>query len=153
MLTLQYQRPIRNITMGEEGRWQRSRGPQFHLLPRIQVDNYQIILNTCELKQRSKKRIAAVLQKEKRSVLESVYFSGVVVAILVFCSFVHLFFYEQNDKTEKLISPERTKVVMTVRDLISMDISKMLELEFRITIIKILAGLEKKHRRQQRIPF
>ena len=66
-----------------------------------------------------------------------------MVAILVFCSFVHLFFYEQNDKTEKLISPERTKVVLTARDLISMDISKMLELEFRITIIKILAGLEK----------
>ena len=34
---------------------------------------------------------------------------------------------------------------LTVRDLISMDISKMLELEFRIT--KILAELEKKHRR------
>ena len=30
------------------------------------------------------------------------------------------------------------------RDLISMDMSKILELEFRITIIKILAGLEKK---------
>ena len=38
------------------------------------------------------------------------------------------------------------EAVMTARHLIIMDISKMLELEFRITIIKILVGLEKKHR-------
>ena len=35
------------------------------------------------------------------------------------------------------------EAVLTVRDLISMDISKMVELDFKITIIKILAGLEK----------
>ena len=32
---------------------------------------------------------------------------------------------------------------LTARDLISKDISKMSELEFRITTLKILAGLEK----------
>ena len=42
-------------------------------------------------------------------------------------------------------SPQRREqeAVLTVRDLISMDISKMMELDFKITIIKILAGLEK----------
>ena len=44
---------------------------------------------------------------------------------------------------EKLTSKKRTRAVLTVRDLISMDISKMVELDFKITIIKILAGLEK----------
>ena len=42
-------------------------------------------------------------------------------------------------------SPQKREqeAVLTARDLISMDISKMSELEFRITIIKILAGLKK----------
>ena len=42
-------------------------------------------------------------------------------------------------------SPQKREqeAVLTARDLISMDISKMSELEFRITILKILAGLEK----------
>lgn len=35
------------------------------------------------------------------------------------------------------------EAVLTTRDLISMDIYKMSELEFRIMIIKILVGLEK----------
>ena len=41
-------------------------------------------------------------------------------------------------------SPEirEQEVLLTGRDLISMDISKMAELEFGITTIKILAGLE-----------
>ena len=42
-------------------------------------------------------------------------------------------------------SPQRREqeAVLTVRDLISMDVSKMSELESRIMIIKILVGLEK----------
>ena len=41
-------------------------------------------------------------------------------------------------------SPEirEQEVLLTVRDLISMDISKMTELELGITTMKILAGLE-----------
>ena len=37
--------------------------------------------------------------------------------------------------------------------LINTDISKMSELEFKTTITRILAGVEKKHRRHQRISF
>ena len=46
-------------------------------------------------------------------------------------------------------SPQKIEqeAVPTARDLINTDFGKMSELEFRITIIKILAGLEKKHRR------
>ena len=42
-------------------------------------------------------------------------------------------------------SPQRREqeAVLTVRDLISTDISRMVELDFKITIIKILAGFEK----------
>ena len=41
-------------------------------------------------------------------------------------------------------SPQKREqeAVLTSRDLISIDTSNMSELEFRITIIKILAGLE-----------
>ena len=39
------------------------------------------------------------------------------------------------------------EVEVIVRDLINIDISKISELEFKTTIIRILAGLEKKHRR------
>ena len=46
---------------------------------------------------------------------------------------------------QKLTSKKRARGT-TARDLISMGLSKMSELEFTITIIKILAGLEKKHR-------
>lgn len=42
---------------------------------------------------------------------------------------------------------KKKKEVLTARYLNSMTISKMSELEFRIKIIKILAELEKKHRR------
>ena len=38
---------------------------------------------------------------------------------------------------------------MTARDLINTDTNKMSEPEFRITIIRVLAGVEKKHR----LPF
>ena len=76
----------------------------------------------------------------------SVYFAGVIVDIFVFCSLIHLFFFGQNDKMEKLTLEKRT-TVSTIRDLISMGISKMSELEFRIMSIKILAGFEKKYRR------
>ena len=34
-------------------------------------------------------------------------------------------------------------IVLTARDLINMDITKILELDFKTMIIKILAGLEK----------
>jgi len=53
---------------------------------------------------------------------------------------------------EKLTQREQ-EAVLTARDLISMDLSKMSELEFSVTIIKILAGLEKKRRRHWRIAF
>ena len=42
-------------------------------------------------------------------------------------------------------SPQKKKqgVVLTARDLINMDISKMCELQFKTAIIEILAGFEK----------
>jgi len=42
---------------------------------------------------------------------------------------------------------------MMARDLITTDISKMFELEFKTIIMKIIAGLEKNHRRYERIPY
>jgi len=42
-------------------RWQRSRRTKFHLVPGIQLDRYQTILNTYELNRGSKKRRAATL--------------------------------------------------------------------------------------------
>ena len=43
-------------------------------------------------------------------------------------------------------SPQKKEqeIVLTARDSIYMDISKMSKLEFKTTIIKILAGLEKR---------
>ena len=75
--------------------------------------------------------------------LYSVYFSGVVVAILVFCSLMCLFFSGQNEEIQKLTSKREQEVVLFARDLITMDISMILKLEFIIIIIMILAGLEK----------
>ena len=51
--------------------------------------------------------------------------------------------------TRQKNSPQKKEqeAVPTARDLINMDISKMSELEFRMTIIKIPDGLEKKHGR------
>jgi len=48
---------------GTEGgaRWRKSRRPKFHLVPGIQLDRDQTILNTYELNRRLKKRIAATL--------------------------------------------------------------------------------------------
>ena len=48
---------------------------------------------------------------------------------------------------EKLTQKKEQEEVFTARDLISMDISKMLELEFKTMVIKILDGLKKKHRK------
>jgi len=73
----------------------------------------------------------------------SVYFSGVVVTLLAFCSLILLFFSGQNDKMKNSPQKKRTRGVLTDRDLINTNISKMSELEFRMMIIKILAGLEK----------
>jgi len=42
-------------------KWRRSRGPKFHLVPGIQLDRDQTILNTYKLNRRSKKRIATTL--------------------------------------------------------------------------------------------
>jgi len=56
--------------------------------------------------------------------------------------------------TRRKNSPQEREqeAVLTARDLISMDISKMLELEFRIMIKKIIAGLEKKQWKTQENP-
>ena len=74
--------------------------------------------------------------------LFSVYFSGVLVAILVFCSLSHLFFSGQNDKVEKLTSNKRTRDSNDCQGP-NYFYYKTSELEFKITSIKILAGLEK----------
>ena len=42
---------------------------------------------------------------------------------------------------------------MTARDLINTDVSKMCELEFRTTIIRIIAGVEKKSLEESREPL
>ena len=63
-----------------------------------------------------------------------------MIDVFVFCYLIHLFFSGQNDKTKKLTPQKEQDVVLTARDLINMDISKMSELKFKIIIIKILAG-------------
>ena len=70
------------------------------------------------------------------------YFSGVLVAILVFCSLSHLFFSGQNDKMEKITSNKRTRNRNDCQGPNYFGY-KTSELEFRITSIKTLAGLEK----------
>lgn len=70
----------------------------------------------------------------------SVYFSGDIVAISVFCSLIHRFFSAQMEKTSS--HKREPKAVLNARNLVSMDISNMVELKFRIMIIKILSGLE-----------
>lgn len=61
---------------------------------------------------------------------------------IFYCSFIHPFFSEQNDQKEEFITKE-PEVIHSTTDIINMDISKMSELEFRIMIIKLLAGPEK----------
>jgi len=51
----------REFILGGGARWQRSRRPKFLLIPGIQLDRDQTILNTYELNRISKKRIAATL--------------------------------------------------------------------------------------------
>ena len=76
----------------------------------------------------------------------SIYCPGVIVVILVF--FFLSFTYSFLDRITRWKKPQkkRTKVVLTARNLIGMYINKMelwLEPEFRIPIIKIIAGLKK----------
>ena len=53
----------------QNGRWWKSRGPSFHLVPWIHLDIYQFILNTCEFNLRSNKIIAGYWKViEKQSV-------------------------------------------------------------------------------------
>ena len=48
--------------------------------------------------------------------------------------------------TRRRISQQKkeAEVILSSTDIITMDISKISKLEFRITIIKLLAGLEKR---------
>ena len=49
-------------------------------------------------------------------------------------------------------SPQKNlQEVVTANKLIKNDLSNITEQEFRIIVIKLIAGLEKKHRAQQRI--
>ncbi|XP_077912685.1 uncharacterized protein LOC144379232 isoform X2 [Halichoerus grypus] len=64
-------------------RWQRSRRPKFRLVPGIQLDRDQTILNTYELNRRSKKRIAATLWTEKQPL------SGRSVSLVSRSNFLH----------------------------------------------------------------
>ena len=76
--------------------------------------------------------------------MSGIYFAGVRADIFVFCSLIHLINSEQNSKMGKLTpTKEQHEAVLTIRDQINMHVSKMSELEFRVTIIKIQAGLEK----------
>ena len=72
----------------------------------------------------------------------SVYLSD-VVAILAFCSLLHLFFSGQMTRQKNSPQKREQEAVLIARDLISMDISNISALEFRIMIIKIVAGLKK----------
>jgi len=60
------------------------------------------------------------------------------VVIVVF-SFSLLFFSGKNNKMEKFTPQKEQKVVLTARDLINMDISKVSDLKFKTMNIKILA--------------
>ena len=71
------------------------------------------------------------------------YFTWVTVDIFFFCFLVHLLFSGQNDQKEEFKKKKGPEVTLSATDLINMDMSKMSQLEFRIMIIKILAGLEK----------
>lgn len=65
--------------------------------------------------------------------------------VVIFFLFISFFasFLEKNGETEKFDLKERTGGI-TTRDITNTDISTMSELEFRTTIIKILARCEKK---------
>ena len=62
----------------------------------------------------------------------------------------HLFIHSSQDKmTQRRNSPQKKEpevIIFSATDLIDIDISKMSEMEFRLTIIKLLAGLGKKHK-------
>jgi len=76
-----------------------------------------------------------------------VYFAWGVVGIFDFVlSFIDSFL---GKITRRRNSQQRKKpeMILSATDLIHMDISKMSELEFTIAMIKLLAGLEKKHKR------
>ncbi|XP_077912681.1 uncharacterized protein LOC144379232 isoform X1 [Halichoerus grypus] len=64
-------------------RWQRSRRPKFRLVPGIQLDRDQTILNTYELNRRSKKRIAATLWTEKQPLSGRLQNGGLEIILLV----------------------------------------------------------------------
>ena len=69
-------------------------------------------------------------------------FTWVVVDIFGFLlSFVHSSLSKMTRRRDSQQKRE-PEVMLTATDLINMVISKMLKLEFRIMIIKILAGLE-----------
>jgi len=57
-------RKIKNYILGGRPRWRRSRRPRFRLVPGMQLNRDQTILNTYELNRRSKKRIATTLNKK-----------------------------------------------------------------------------------------
>ena len=62
---------------------------------------------------------------------------------------VHLFIHSSLGKMTRRRNSQQNKepeVILSATDLIDIDISKMSEVEFRITITKLQAGLEKKHK-------
>ena len=70
-------------------------------------------------------------------------FAWVVVNIF---DFALLFIHSSVSKITRRRNSQQKKepeAILSATDLIDMDISKISELEFRITIIKLLAGLEK----------
>lgn len=79
--------------------------------------------------------------------LSHVHFASIVVDIFYFVdSFIHYSLGKMNKK-RNLQQKKEPEIPLSTTDLIDMEISKMLELEFRITNIKLLAGLEKEHKR------
>jgi len=72
--------------------WRRRRGPYVCLVPGIQLDNYQIILNTCNINWRCDKRNAAMLQIEKQPLFGSI----VVFSLSFFHSFLDIMTRRRN---------------------------------------------------------
>ena len=52
---------------------------------------------------------------------------------------------------QKNAPQKKFQEALTIEELIKTDLSNITEQEFRIIVIKLIGGLEKRHRRQQRI--
>jgi len=75
--------------------------------------------------------------------LFTVYFSGVVVTLLAFCSLIHLFSPGQNDKAEKIKKISKKKVLEITPFFLTHITIKSFNIKLLLPIFKI-RGIEEK---------